>query len=210
MAFWPAKSGSGGARKLPLVLLQQLQRGGTARVAVMGARRPIVMWPKQPLHPSGAVLRTRLLQGRSSWSSHPSQRWHRQQQGGSRKELSSSGSGGGSGAGRAQSTLRFYPIWSLTASKHLHANATFITSHHTTYPGAREAQAAELAERNKRLGLYFFSIVVAVTGVCYASVPLYKVFCQVRVLLLNVFARGGGLISKRSEYLIDLSYVNTV
>lgn len=61
-------------------------------------------------------------------------------------------------------------------------------------PDAREAQAAALAERNKRLGLYFFSIVVAVTGVCYASVPLYKVFCQ---------ATGFGGTTKRVESLED-------
>jgi len=61
--------------------------------------------------------------------------------------------------------------------------------------GAREAQAAALAERNTRLGLYFFSIVVAVTGVCYASVPLYKVFCQ---------ATGFGGTTKRVESLEDV------
>lgn len=43
---------------------------------------------------------------------------------------------------------------------------------------ARAAQARELSEKNKRLGLYAISIVIAVTGVSYASVPLYKVFCQ--------------------------------
>jgi hypothetical protein len=46
---------------------------------------------------------------------------------------------------------------------------------------ARDAHAKALSERNQRLGLYAISIVVGVLGVSYASVPLYKVFCQVRM-----------------------------
>lgn len=181
MALWAASGGSGGARALRPVL----QRGSMARVAVMGARRPIVTWPTQPSQSSGAVLRTRLLQGRpSSSSSHPFQRSHWQQQqqpGGSRQEFSSSSGGGGSGAGRAQSRLWFLSMRAQAHPCKMYIHPHHTTPHHATSPGAREAQAADLAERNKRLGLYFFSIVVAVTGVCYASVPLYKVFCQVHV-----------------------------
>jgi len=36
-----------------------------------------------------------------------------------------------------------------------------------------------VAERNKRVALYMISIALATLGVSYASVPLYKVFCQV-------------------------------
>lgn len=110
MAFLAAPGGSGGGRALRPLLLQQLQRGSTARAAVMGARRPIVTWPKQ--QPSGQQQVSRLLlQGRPSSSpasapAHPSRWWQPQQQGGSRHGFSSSSSGGsgGSGAGRAQST----------------------------------------------------------------------------------------------------------
>ena len=127
MAFWAASGGSGGARALRPVL----QRGSMARVAVMGARRPIVTWPTQPSQSSGAVLRTRLLQGRpSSSSSHPFQRSHWQQQqqpGGSRQEFSNSSGGGGSGAGRAQSRL-----WFLSMRAQAHPCKMYIHPHHTT------------------------------------------------------------------------------
>ncbi|CAN0029089.1 unnamed protein product [Heterosigma akashiwo] len=35
-----------------------------------------------------------------------------------------------------------------------------------------------LAERNRRMALYALSVVVGFVGLTYASVPLYKVFCQ--------------------------------
>ena len=37
---------------------------------------------------------------------------------------------------------------------------------------------AGLAERNAQIALYGLSVVGGTVGVCYASVPLYKVFCQ--------------------------------
>jgi hypothetical protein len=37
-----------------------------------------------------------------------------------------------------------------------------------------------LRERNQQIALYMFSLALATLGVSYASVPLYKVFCQVR------------------------------
>jgi cytochrome c oxidase assembly protein subunit 11 len=46
--------------------------------------------------------------------------------------------------------------------------------------GGRRAREEALAEKNRRLGIYAASIVIAVIGISYASVPLYKVFCQVR------------------------------
>lgn len=39
-------------------------------------------------------------------------------------------------------------------------------------------EAEELAERNNRLLLYMLSVAVGTLGLSYASVPLYKVFCQ--------------------------------
>lgn len=64
--------------------------------------------------------------------------------------------------------------------------------HPTPLDAARAAQARDLSEKNKRLGLYAISIVIAVTGICYASVPLYKVFCQ---------ATGFGGTTKRVDSL---------
>ena len=43
---------------------------------------------------------------------------------------------------------------------------------------ARARAAADLKARNERVLLYGVSTVVATLGLCYASVPLYKVFCQ--------------------------------
>lgn len=57
---------------------------------------------------------------------------------------------------------------------------------------AREAQARDLSEKNKRLGIYAISIVIAVSGISYASVPLYKMFCQ---------ATGFGGTTKRVDSL---------
>ena len=37
-----------------------------------------------------------------------------------------------------------------------------------------------MEERNQRIALYMLSVALATLGVAYASVPLYKVFCQVR------------------------------
>ena len=49
-------------------------------------------------------------------------------------------------------------------------------------PAARPFSSAppgeSLGERNARLGTYAAAVVVGVIGVSYASVPLYKVFCQ--------------------------------
>ena len=53
----------------------------------------------------------------------------------------------------------------------------------------------ELREKNSRLALYGLSIVIAVIGISYASVPLYKVFCQ---------ATGFGGTTKRVESLEKL------
>jgi cytochrome c oxidase assembly protein subunit 11 len=55
---------------------------------------------------------------------------------------------------------------------------------------ARRRAAEELASRNSRMLLYGCSIVVSTLGVCYASVPLYKVFCQ---------TTGFGGTTKRAE-----------
>lgn len=35
-----------------------------------------------------------------------------------------------------------------------------------------------LADRNVRISLYMLSVALATLGASYASVPLYKVFCQ--------------------------------
>ena len=39
-----------------------------------------------------------------------------------------------------------------------------------------------IEERNQRIALYMISVALSTLGVAYASVPLYKVFCQVRAL----------------------------
>ena len=47
-------------------------------------------------------------------------------------------------------------------------------------PRGLATQSGEtMQERNQRVGLYMFSVAVGTLGVAYASVPLYKVFCQV-------------------------------
>jgi len=43
---------------------------------------------------------------------------------------------------------------------------------------ARARAERDLGERNTRVLLYGCSVVVSTLGLCYASVPLYKVFCQ--------------------------------
>jgi hypothetical protein len=48
----------------------------------------------------------------------------------------------------------------------------------------RAAAEESVKERNKRLATYMLSIAIGVLGVSYAAVPLYKVFCQVLLLLL--------------------------
>ena len=53
----------------------------------------------------------------------------------------------------------------------------------------------DLREKNFRLAAYGFSIVIAVIGISYASVPLYKVFCQ---------ATGFGGTTKRVQSLEKL------
>jgi len=57
-----------------------------------------------------------------------------------------------------------------------------------------------MAERNKRLALYMLSVALATLGVSYASVPLYKLFCQ---------ATGFGGTTQRvdAEQVRDLSPV---
>lgn len=43
---------------------------------------------------------------------------------------------------------------------------------------AREAYQEEMREKNRKVLIYASALVVGVFGVTYASVPLYKVFCQ--------------------------------
>jgi len=45
-----------------------------------------------------------------------------------------------------------------------------------THGGRRRAE--DLQERNRRMALYALSVVIGFLGLTYASVPLYKVFCQ--------------------------------
>ncbi|MFL6858455.1 MAG: cytochrome c oxidase assembly protein [Allosphingosinicella sp.] len=40
------------------------------------------------------------------------------------------------------------------------------------------ARADEISRRNQRVGLIAFAVVVAMVGLAYASVPLYRLFCQ--------------------------------
>jgi cytochrome c oxidase assembly protein subunit 11 len=40
------------------------------------------------------------------------------------------------------------------------------------------ARADEVSRRNQKVGLIAFAVVVAMVGLAYASVPLYRLFCQ--------------------------------
>merc|ERR1712146_531 len=71
----------------------------------------------------------------------------------------------------------------------------FCASKRQSYTKSQAKFTEELREKNFRLAAYGLSIVIAVIGVSYASVPLYKVFCQ---------ATGFGGTTKRVESLEKL------
>ena len=55
---------------------------------------------------------------------------------------------------------------------------------------ARAAAAEELKQKNQRMLLYGSALAISTLALCYASVPLYKVFCQ---------ATGFGGTTRRAE-----------
>ena len=55
---------------------------------------------------------------------------------------------------------------------------------------AKARAAEELREKNQRMLLYGSALAISTLALCYASVPLYKVFCQ---------ATGFGGTTKRAE-----------
>lgn len=74
--------------------------------------------------------------------------------------------------------------------------ARFFCAHRSQFKTKSQAKfVEELREKNFRLAAYGLSIVIAVIGISYASVPLYKVFCQ---------ATGFGGTTKRVESLEKL------
>lgn len=56
---------------------------------------------------------------------------------------------------------------------------------YVTRAAAAAWRAAELKARNRKVAIYMASVVTAVLGISYAAVPLYKVFCQVRVAVVE-------------------------
>lgn len=69
--------------------------------------------------------------------------------------------------------------WNLLSSMRLSMTRSRISTQ------AQEARAAQqkayrehLREKNRRLVYYSCSVIIGAIGVTYASVPLYKIFCQ--------------------------------
>lgn len=88
--------------------------------------------------------------------------------------------------GSPQSKLYTQGIYSSCTNHLITGTALFMS------PAAAAAgRAAELKARNRKVAIYMASVVTAVLGISYAAVPLYKVFCQVRVT--KTVAPGGGV-----------------
>ena len=76
--------------------------------------------------------------------------------------------------GAARCGLGARRLCALRATPPIRPSVRWSSAPPSPAPGGGET----LAERNQRIGLYALSVVVGTLGVCYASVPLYKVFCQ--------------------------------
>jgi hypothetical protein len=75
---------------------------------------------------------------------------------------------GGNGSNEGEHVSRATKL-GLCAQGDSHCRCVFAPSHRL---------AGSRAERNKALALYAFATVIAVAGLSYAAVPLYKMFCQ--------------------------------
>ena len=55
---------------------------------------------------------------------------------------------------------------------------TFASSAVVAAAGFREAQAKRVSSKASEQGMYLVAVVISMMGITYASVPLYRAFCQ--------------------------------